>query len=65
MFLGEEISLNFHISSNFYLNLSETAFNIIGKHSATVHYLGAVRSFLGEERGETSTKLVNLITDIA
>ena len=33
--------------------------------STTVQYLGPFRSFLGEERGETSPKLLILITDIA
>ena len=33
--------------------------------STTVYYLGAFRSFWGEERGETRSKLLILITDIA
>ena len=33
--------------------------------SSTVYYLGAFRSFWGEERGETRPKLLILITDIA
>ena len=33
--------------------------------STTVHYLGALRSFLGEERVETSPKLLIWITYVA
>ena len=33
--------------------------------STTVYYLGAFRSFWGEERGETRSKLLIFITDIA
>ena len=32
--------------------------------STTAHYLGAKRSFWGEEKGETSLKLLILIPDI-